>query len=446
MSEKKAQCAFCGEYYKKDDPSSDAVFFNATNVEDVYICGECVKKAYKFLGKKRDVKKKDDNLTPEEIKNFLDQYVIGQETAKKILSVASYNHMKMLDYYDHNKENKDKAVEVEKSNICLVGPSGMGKTHIVKNLARIFDVPFAIADATSLTESGYVGADVESVLQKLINAANGDIKKAERGIIFIDEIDKKANPAAESRNITKDVNGMGVQQALLKLIEGSIVDVPLSGRRLNPEGDNVQIDTSKILFIVGGAFNGIENIIKKRLNFKESNPIGISLCTDNKEEKLGKDVGYNDVIDQINHEDLRKFGLIPEFLGRLPIICSLKELTEDEMCKVLTEPKNALIKQYKEIMKCDNVELNFTDEAVKAIANKAIKSKTGARSLRSIMEKILNESMYIAPSKAKQCKESKSNYVISITEDVVNNNKKPEFVLKQREEKKNNEARKTVVQ
>lgn len=264
-------------------------------------------------------------------------------------------------------------------------------------------------------------------MQKLIINANNDIKKAERGIIFIDEIDKKANKSSESSSITRDVSGEGVQQALLKLIEGSIVDVPISGRRLNPEAKALQIDTSKILFIVGGAFPGIEKIIKKRLNYKNISSIGIDLTNDNSNTPLSKDVEYNAVIEQVNHEDLKKYGLIPEFLGRLPIICPLKELTEDEMCQILTEPKNALIKQYQALMEYDDIELNFDNKSIRAIAKKALNNKTGARGLRSIMENILLDIMYIAPDEVK-----KANHkcVLKFTEQCITDNAKPELIVK----------------
>lgn len=268
-----------------------------------------------------------------------------------------------------------------------------------------------------------VGADVESVLQRLLKNANNDIEAAEKGIVFIDEIDKKANKSKESSSITRDVSGEGVQQALLKLIEGSEVDVPINGRRLNPEGGSVRMDTSKILFIVSGAFPGIEKIIKKRLNYKNVSSIGISL--QNEKESLAKDVAYNDVIDKVTPEDFEKFGLIPELLGRLPIICPLKELTEDEMCQILTEPKNALLKQYQELLRLDNTELNFSKEAVKEVAKKAIKNKTGARGLRAILSNVLLDTMYTIPDEAKN-----NGCILRIDKQCITDNKKPELLLK----------------
>lgn len=426
----KIVCSFCGEDYT-DKPS--VLILEAPGNPELHICEKCLAKGYSLIQQNDSCKNQEFNtedeykevLTPMQIKSFLDQYVIGQEKAKQILSVATYNHMKLLDHYDNCQ---DKDVELEKSNIILCGPSGSGKTHLIKTLAKLFDVPYAICDATSLTESGYVGADVESVLQKLIINANNDIGRAERGIVFIDEIDKKANKGSENNSITRDVSGEGVQQALLKLIEGSIVDVPISGRRLNPEAKALQIDTSKILFIVGGAFPGIEKIIKKRLNYKNISSIGIDLTNNNESNNLlSKDVEYNMVIEQVNHEDLKKYGLIPEFLGRLPIICPLKELTEDEMCRILTEPKNALIKQYQALMEYDDIELSFDNKSIKAIAKKALNNKTGARGLRSIMENILLDIMYTAPDEVK-----KANHkcVLKFTEKCITDNVKPELIIK----------------
>ena len=330
----------------------------------------------------------------------------------------------LLEHWDNIQEGD---VEVEKSNILMVGPTGSGKTHLIKNLARLFKVPYAICDATTLTESGYVGSDVETVLQKLLNAANGDVKLAERGIVFIDEIDKKANKGGVNNSITRDVSGEGVQQALLKLIEGNKVDVQLEGQRKHPYSDMVQIDTSKILFIVGGAFPGIDEIIKRRLNYKVTSSVGIML-DEAEEEKLAGEVDINEVIDKVNQEDFRNYGLIPEFLGRLPIICPLKELTEDQLCQILTEPKNALVKQYKELLKYDKVDLEFDQDALKAIANKAIVTKTGARGLRSIMENLLLDTMYSIPGQMRKEKNKRGSLVI--TKDCVENDKKPELVIK----------------
>lgn len=404
MASTKMKCGFCGR------TEDDAFLLTSPMGHGIAICDECVKVAYdcvkdamgveeekvvsKIAGS--EANKNAEEMTPTEIRRFLDKYVIGQDYAKRILSVAVYNHMKMLNHYD---TIKDGDVEIEKSNVLMVGPSGCGKTHIIKNLARLFKVPYAIADATTLTESGYVGSDVETVLQKLLFSANGDVKKAERGIVFIDEIDKKANKSQENNSITRDVSGEGVQQGLLKLIEGGIVDVQLSGQRRHPYADTVPVDTSKILFVVGGAFPGIDQIIKKRLNYKAISSVGLNL--DGEEEMLQSKVAYNDVIDKVIADDFRKFGLIPEFIGRLPVICPMKELTEEELVQILTEPKNALVKQYQEMLKYDKVELSFTEEALKAIAHQAITSKTGARGLRSIMEHLLLDTMYSIPEKAR---------------------------------------------
>lgn len=423
---KRIICSFCGQDYT-DKP--EIAVIEAPGDSGAHICEKCLRKGNQLLQNsiKEEHTESKEVMTPIQIKEFLDKYVIGQEKAKKILSVAVYNHMKLLDHYD-NIKNGD--VELEKSNVIMCGSSGVGKTYIIRTLARLFNVPYAICDATSLTASGYVGADVESVLQKLLMNANNDIKQAERGIIYIDEIDKKANKQAENMSITRDVSGIDVQQALLKLIEGSIVDVPTKGRRINPEGNTVQIDTSKILFIVGGAFPGIEEIIKKRLNYKNSASIGIKLSSNT--EVLSKNVEYNEVIKQVNHDDFKKFGLIPELLGRLPVICPLTDLTEDELCRILTEPKNALIKQYQELMCYDNITLDFDKEAIRAIAQKAKKNHTGARGLRSIMENTLLDIMYIAPDKVKKINQS---CIMKIDKECIIDGKEPTLVKQQQKRK-----------
>lgn len=328
------------------------------------------------------------NMRPFEIKKFLDQYVIGQEDAKKILSLAVFQHMRRIELL-----KKAPNIEIDKSNIIMIGPSGCGKTHIIKNLARLFNVPYCICDATTLTESGYVGADVETILQKLFYAANCNVELAEKGIVFIDEIDKKASKTQENLSITRDVSGEGVQQSLLKLLEGTKVDVQLTGQRKHPYGETVTINTQNILFIVGGAFNGIGELIEKRINHKSRKAIGITRDASSESEKV---LDYNELIPLVDTSDLRNFGLIPEFIGRLPIICPLKQLEVKELCDILTKPENAIIKQYKALLKEDNINLSFDNDALTYIAQTALQKGTGARSLRGQIEKILREPIYNA--------------------------------------------------
>lgn len=367
---------------------------------------------------------KNSRMLPTDIKAFLDEYVVGQEKAKKILSVALHNHMKRIN-------RKDSEIELEKANVLMIGPSGCGKTHMIKNLARLFNVPYAIADATTLTESGYVGNDVESVLQQLLISAAKDVKdyidekdliekaarRAETGIVFIDEIDKKASKAEENLSITRDVSGEGVQQALLKLVEGADVAVQLNGTRKHPYASTIKINTNNILFICGGAFPGIDGIIGKRTvkSFKRNMGIPVEEVAVIKEEK-----GYNDLIDDVSTEDLRRYGLIAEFIGRFPIICPLHELTEEELCRILTEPKNSIIRQYQELLMEDGVGIDFTDEALKELAANAKRNKTGARGLRNQLEKLLLDVMYDGPAKAR---ENKLNIMVT-REDVTDGNVK----------------------
>lgn len=383
------KCSFCGiEITSKT--------FAIGGREEACICETCAKKACEVIEAARsnetsqeDVQKKENRLIPETIKTHLDQYVIGQERAKEVLSVALYNHYKRL----NNMDLADK-VEIDKSNVLLLGPTGCGKTHLVKTLAKLFDVPFAIADATSITQSGYVGEDPEVVLQKLIQCADGDIKKAERGIIFIDEIDKLSRKS-ENISITRDVGGESVQQALLKIIEGSVVNVQTTGSRKNPHGEMWQIDTSKILFICGGSFEGIEKIVEKRTN--KNSGIGFGCEVFKKDEMT-----IGEAMLQVNVEDLRKFGMIPELLGRLPIIAPLHALDKNTLINIMKEPKNSIYKQYQTLFAMDGITLTIEDDAFECIAEEGIARKTGARSLRSIMEEILLPYMYKAPNMAEK--------------------------------------------
>jgi ATP-dependent Clp protease ATP-binding subunit ClpX len=403
MSKENTICDFCGVHDSEENPviAGD----NAT------ICQSCAKSAFEIIQNHRTTHQKHETteervykiLTPKELKEILDDYVIGQEKAKKVLSVAVYNHYKRI----FMQETSDDLTELAKSNVLLIGPTGSGKTLLAQTIAKYLDVPLAIADATSLTEAGYVGDDVENVVTRLIQAADGDIKRAEQGIIFIDEIDKIAR-MSENRSITRDVSGEGVQQALLKIVEGSLVNVPPKGGRKHPGQDSVQLDTTNVLFICGGAFDGLKDIIGKR---QGGNTLGF-----NQDKKTKKE--QDEVIELVEADDLVKYGLIPELIGRLHMTAILQEIDEDTMVHILKEPKNSLVKQYAKLFKMDDVELKFDDESLKEIAKAAIERKTGARGLRSILEEIMLDVMYELP-------EYKGK-TVTITKNVVNKTELPQ--------------------